>query len=645
MKKYSSLLISGLLMMQLAQPIIGVAAETNESTERDSEKIGKIFDSLHKLSEKELDRPLTVKTQDSETTATTESEKPSEEREIPSRKTNPEDSDFGKGLSSFLEDLGKASKDVQTDIEKVGESLKDLETAPLTSGSEAETSSSDDQSTASTDRLKRSRPIVVRYQDEAGKRIKLRTTLRGELGQKETIVPDEIKGYEFVSSDKELELTYGTERQYVTLTYKKVEGEEPEKPIKSGRPIRVRYVDSKGKRIKMSDTVEGDLNQAVTITTPEIEGYVFDKADKALEMTITDARQEITLTYKKVVDMKPIDPEAAGKAITVHYVDTLGNSIREDKVLTGENGKKVTVRTPSILGYRFVESDKDLAMTHTGEAQEITLTYRSILPWDKENQGEPITVHYVDQNGKEIRTEREITGKKNKAVKIRVPFILGYTYVEADKDLNMVLTDQAQSITLTYKEKHIGLGLGEKGTPITVHYVDENGKSIRDDRLIKGRVGRKVKIHQPVIIGYKFVKADNDGTMTIGKESQETTLVYKKKDIKAGKLPQIELPEFDFPKASLPKVEFPKPDKSKLDLSLPKGKSLDTSKLGKLPDFSKKNGTSSLAKGPSSSSNASSGSKGILPQTGEEAKPWIAGAGVVLVVAVLGVIGYRKKNK
>lgn len=643
MKKYSSLLVSGLLMMQLAQPVVGIAAESNESSERDTEKIGKLFDSLHELSEKEVDRPLTVKTQDSETTATTESENFSEETETHSRKQVSEHSDFGKGLSSFLEDLGKVGKDVQSDIEKVGESLKELETAPLTSENDTESSSSDEQPTASTDRFKKSRPIVVRYQDEAGKRIKVRSTLRGELGQKETIIPDEINGYEFVSSDKDLELTYGTERQYVTLTYKKVEGAEPEEPVKSGRPIRVRYVDSKGKRIKMSDTVEGQLDQPITINTPEIEGYVFDKADKALEMTITDARQEITLTYKKVVDMKPIDPEAAGKAITVHYVDTLGNPIKEDKVMMGSNGKKVTVRTPAILGYRFVESDKELAMTHTGEAQEITLTYRSILPW--EDQGEPITVHYVDQNGKEIRTERTLTGRKDKKVKVRVPFILGYTYVEADKDLNMVITDEAQSITLTYKEKHIGLGLGEKGAPITVHYVDENGKSIRDDRQIKGRVGRKVKIHKPVIIGYKFVEADNNGTLTIGKEEQSTTLIYKKKDIKAGKLPKLDLPEFEFPKASLPKVDFPKPDKSKLNLSLPKGKSLDTSKLGSLPDFSNKKGTSSLSKGSSSFSNPSSGSKGILPQTGEEAKPWIAGAGIVLVVAVLGVVGYRKKKK
>ena len=643
MKKYSSLLVSGVLMMQLVQPVVGVAAETNESTERDTEKIGKLFESLHDLSEKELDRPLKIETQDSETISTTETESATEATEAPIRKETSEYSDFGKGLSSFLEDLSKAGKDVQSEVEKVGDSLKELETATLTSESDAETTSSEEQSTASTDIFKRSRPIVVSYQDEAGKRVKMKSILRGELGQKETIVPDEIKGYEFVSSDKDLELTYGTERQYVTLTYKQIEGEEPEEPVKSGRPIRVRYVDSKGKRIKMSDRVEGTLNQKVTINTPEIEGYVFDKADKALEMTITDARQEITLTYKKVVDMKPIDPEAAGKSITVHYVDTLGNPIKEDKVMMGSNGKKVTVRTPAILGYRFVESDKELAMTHTGETQEITLTYRSILPW--EDQGEPITVHYVDQNGKEIRTERTLTGRKDKKIKVRVPFILGYTYVEADKDLNMVITDEAQSITLTYKEKHIGLGLGEKGAPITVHYVDENGKSIRDDRKIKGRVGRKVKIHQPVIIGYKFVKADNNGTLTIGKEEQSTTLVYKKKDIKAGKLPKWNLPEFEFPKASLPKVEFPKLDKSKLDLSLPKGNSSDKSKLGSLPDFSNKKGTLGSSKSPSSSSTSSSGSKGILPQTGEEAKPWIAGAGVVLVVAVLGVVGYRKKKK
>lgn len=68
------------------------------------------------------------------------------------------------------------------------------------------------------------------------------------------------------------------------------------------------------------------------------------------------------------------------------------------------------------------------------------------------------------------------------------------------------------------------------GKPITVHYVDETGKTIQADQSVPGDLGTTYAITPQPITGYEYVKAtDGSLTGTYTADPQSVTLVYKAK--------------------------------------------------------------------------------------------------------------------
>lgn len=63
----------------------------------------------------------------------------------------------------------------------------------------------------------------------------------------------------------------------------------------------------------------------------------------------------------------------------------------------------------------------------------------------------PITVRYVDQNGKEIKTATVYTGKNGDVISSAAPMIDGYELISLSDKINAVITDQAQTFTFVYK--------------------------------------------------------------------------------------------------------------------------------------------------------------------------------------------------
>ncbi|QIL46803.1 LPXTG cell wall anchor domain-containing protein [Vagococcus coleopterorum] len=304
---------------------------------------------------------------------------------------------------------------------------------------------------------------------------------------------------------------------------------------KVAAPITVNYVDSNGTQIKDSLILEGNLGESVEISTPDIDGHVFEKADKDLKMIFSEESQTITLTYKESIPWQPIDPEAIGKAITVNYVDTAGKVIKDSTQVTGTKGTQVTIEVPEITGYKYDHADHALNMEITNQAQTITLTYKESIPWqpiDPEAIGKAITVNYVDTAGKVIKDSTQVTGTKGTQVTIEVPEITGFKYDHADHDLNMEITNQAQTITLTYKEVEENIPWQPIdpeaiGKAITVNYVDTAGKVIKDSTQVTGTKGTQVTIEVPEITGFKYDHADHDLNMEITNQAQTITLTYK----------------------------------------------------------------------------------------------------------------------
>ncbi|WP_312185739.1 InlB B-repeat-containing protein [Lactococcus raffinolactis] len=63
----------------------------------------------------------------------------------------------------------------------------------------------------------------------------------------------------------------------------------------------------------------------------------------------------------------------------------------------------------------------------------------------------PITVRYVDQSGKELKTATVYTGKIGDAITSNAPTIAGYELISLSDKINATITDQAQTFTFVYK--------------------------------------------------------------------------------------------------------------------------------------------------------------------------------------------------
>lgn len=282
-----------------------------------------------------------------------------------------------------------------------------------------------------------SAPITVQYKDESGLNIADSKTMKGNIGDNYNVEIPTIEGYTYKSSSQSLSGTYTDKSSTIVLTYSK------NKPVEQAKPVTVNYVDESGKTIKDSETLTGKLGDNFNVKTPAINGYTYKSSDKALTGKFTTSAQSVTLTYAK--DSKPVEE---AKPVTVGFVDEKGNSIRPNETLTGKLGESFNIKTPKIEGYTYKDSSAPLSGKFTTTAQNVTLTY--VKDSKPVEESKPVTVNYVDEKGKSIKTSAELTGKLGENFTVSTPKITGYTYKSASAPLTGKFTTSAQSVVLTY---------------------------------------------------------------------------------------------------------------------------------------------------------------------------------------------------
>ena len=88
-------------------------------------------------------------------------------------------------------------------------------------------------------------------------------------------------------------------------------------------------------------------------------------------------------------------------------------------------------------------------VTRASVREVTTHTTATILVKDLEPA--PITVRYVDQSGKELKTATVYTGKIGDAITSNAPTIAGYELISLSDKITATITDQAQTFTFVYK--------------------------------------------------------------------------------------------------------------------------------------------------------------------------------------------------
>ena len=339
--------------------------------------------------------------------------------------------------------------------------------------------------------------VVVHYVDEAGNTLQTDAvdTKDGKPGAKydtsdndmkpTRITTPEGKVYELVPASTKGNETGDVEAgktTEVTYVYKEVKGN-----------VVVRYVDEAGNTIAedVKDTTDGSIssaydttdNRLATITTKDGKKYVLvPTATKGAETgKVTEGITEVTYVYKEVTG-----------DVVVHYVDTEGNVIAEDKEDTKgaslnakydtTDNKLEKIEKDGTVYYLTAKALKDGSKPETGDVvegkTEVTYVY--------EKAGQ-VVVHYVDEAGNTIQadvvgtkdgkpgTAYNTTEKDVKPTRITTPEGRVYELVPASTKGNengSVEAGKTTEVTYVYKEI--------KGN-VVVRYVDEAGNTIAED--------------------------------------------------------------------------------------------------------------------------------------------------------------------
>ena len=339
--------------------------------------------------------------------------------------------------------------------------------------------------------------VLVHYVDEAGNTLQADAvdTKDGQPGAKydtsdndmkpTRITTPEGKVYELVPASTKgnengsVEAGKTTE---VTYVYKEVKGN-----------VVVHYVDEAGNTIAedIKDTTDGSVssaydtsdNKPATITTKDGKVYVLVPTSTKGEESgkVTEGTTEVTYVYKEVTG-----------DVVVHYVDTEGNVIAEDKEDTKgaslnakydtTDNKPAKLEKDGVVYYLTEKAVKDDSKPETGDVvegkTEVTYVY--------EKAGQ-VVVHYVDEAGNTIQTDAVDTkdGKPGAAYNTtdndmkptRITTAEGRVYelVPASTKGNengSVEAGKTTEVTYVYKEI--------KGN-VVVHYTDEAGNTIAED--------------------------------------------------------------------------------------------------------------------------------------------------------------------
>ncbi|KXU11184.1 hypothetical protein SMIDD22_01627 [Streptococcus mitis] len=408
--------------------------------------------------------------------------------------------------------------------------------------------------------------VLVHYVDEAGNTLQADAvdTKDGQPGAKydtsdndmkpTRITTPEGKVYELVPASTKgnengsVEAGKTTE---VTYVYKEVKGN-----------VVVHYVDEAGNTIAedIKDTTDGSVssaydtsdNKPATITTKDGKVYVLVPTSTKGEESgkVTEGTTEVTYVYKEVTG-----------DVVVHYVDTEGNVIAEDKEDTKgaslnakydtTDNKPATIEKDGVKYYLTEKAVKDDSKPETGDVvegkTEVTYVY--------EKAGQ-VVVHYVDEAGNTIQTDAvdtkdgkpgvtyNTTDNDMKPTRITTPEGKVYELVPASTKGNengSVEAGKTTEVTYVYKEV--------KGN-VVVHYTDEAGNTIAED--VKDTTDGSVSSaydttdNKPATITTKdgklyvlvptSTKGDENGKVTEG--TTEVTYVYK--DIKEEASKEIE---------------------------------------------------------------------------------------------------------
>ncbi|EIZ3607881.1 class 1 internalin InlJ [Listeria monocytogenes] len=326
---------------------------------------------------------------------------------------------------------------------------------------------------------------------------------------------------------------------------------EAPQPIK-GEDVTVHYLDDKGEKLADDEVLSGNLDDPYTSSAKDIPDYTLTTTPDNATGTFTTTSQSVTYVYIKNI--------VAAEPVTVNYVDDTGKTLAPSKTLNGNVGDTYNATAKQIDGYTLSAEPTNATGQFTSSAQTVNYIYTKNPAPEKG----VVEIHYVDENNKQLSSATEISGTVGDNYTTEPKTIDGYTLTTTPDNATGTFTTTSQSVTYVYI-KNI-----EAAEPVTVNYVDANGKTLAPSETLNGTIGDTYNATAKQIDGYTLSTEPTNATGQFTNSAQTINYIYTKNT----------------------NIDQPLPDKKTTNTTPTKPSNLKTTEVKKASDSLPKTGDS-----------------------------------------------------
>ncbi|EAG8934970.1 class 1 internalin InlJ [Listeria monocytogenes] len=284
---------------------------------------------------------------------------------------------------------------------------------------------------------------------------------------------------------------------------------EAPQPIK-GEDVTVHYLDDKGEKLADDEVLSGNLDDPYTSSAKDIPDYTLTTTPDNATGTFTTTSQSVTYVYTKNI--------VAAEPVTVNYVDDTGKTLSPSETLNGNVGDTYNATAKQIDGYTLSAEPTNATGQFTSSAQAVNYIYTKNPAPEKG----VVEIHYVDEDNKQLSSTTEISGTIGDNYTTEPKTIEGYTLTTTPGNATGTFTTGSQTVTYVYT-KNI-----EAAEPITVNYVDANGKTLAPSETLNGNVGDTYKATAKQIDGYTLSAEPTNATGQFTSSAQTVNYIYTK---------------------------------------------------------------------------------------------------------------------
>ncbi|EKZ0267900.1 class 1 internalin InlJ [Listeria monocytogenes] len=326
---------------------------------------------------------------------------------------------------------------------------------------------------------------------------------------------------------------------------------EAPQPIK-GEDVTVHYLDDKGEKLADDEVLSGNLDDPYASSAKDIPDYTLTTTPDNATGTFTTTSQSVTYVYTKNI--------VAAEPVTVNYVDDTGKTLAPSETLNGNVGDTYNATAKQIDGYTLSAEPNNATGQFTSSAQTVNYIYTKNPAPEKG----VVEIHYVDENNKQLSSATEISGTVGDNYTTEPKTIDGYTLTTTPDNATGTFNTSSQTVTYVYTKNIVA------AEPVTVNYLDANGKMLAPSEILNGTIGDTYKATAKQIDGYTLSAEPTNATGQFTNSAQTVNYIYTKNT----------------------NIDQPLPDKKPTNTTPTKPSNLKTTEVKKASDTLPKTGDS-----------------------------------------------------